>query len=211
MFVGYLLWLFLSRITSPEVIGISSTVISLTIILSVIVDLGVSRGSTRFLGKSFSEGEISDARVFVKASILLVSSGVLVCVLAMLVFKDWIFPAISFDLFLTSILLVGSTAIFNLLRSFLIASLQTQSLPIIMAISSAFKVALTIFLVLLGTGALGITIGYMSAYLSAGILLFLTLITILKSPRQKTTIRLHHACKSVIIASVVSWYQRLLR
>jgi O-antigen/teichoic acid export membrane protein len=75
---------------------------------------------------------------------------------------------------------VSAIAISNLLRSILIASLQTQILPIITIISSVCKISLTIILITLGTGATGITIGYLSAYLSAGILLFFALATILK-------------------------------
>lgn len=210
MFVGYLLWLFLSRITTPEVIGISSTVISLAVIFSVVVDLGVSRGSTRFLGKSFSGGQISDAKVYIKASLILVCSGILVCALAIAVFNDWFYPGIPFDLVLISIFLVGATAVFNLLRSFLIASLQTQHLPTIMVISSGFKVVLTIVLILLGAGAVGVIIGYLSAYLSAAVLLSFIIAAFLKPIKQMATIRLYHACKTVIHASVVSWVPKVI-
>jgi O-antigen/teichoic acid export membrane protein len=210
MLVGYLLWLFLSRITSPEVIGISSTVISIAVIISVIADLGVSRGSTRFLGKSFSEGQINDARVYVKASIILVGLSITVCTLAIVVFRDLIYPAIPLDLVFTSILLVGATAIFNLIRSFLIASLQTQRLPIIMVISSVFKVTLTVILILLGTGAIGVTMGYLVAYFSAIVLFLFTLAKILKPLEQKTTVSLSYACRTIVHASVANWIPKVL-
>jgi O-antigen/teichoic acid export membrane protein len=210
MFVGYILWLILSRLTSPDVIGISSTVISLVVIFSVIVDLGVSRGSTLFLGKSFSEGQTQDANVYVKASLIVVSSGILVCSLAILVFKEWIYPNIPSELVHISILLVGLSAISSLLRSVLIASLQTQLLPIIMIVSSICKIALTITLILLGTGALGITVGYLSAYLSAAILLFFVLRTTLKPLKQASTVNLYHACKNILLASVASWVPRVI-
>jgi len=210
MFVGYILWLILSRLTSPDVIGISSTVISLVVIFSVIVDLGVSRGSTLFLGKSFSEGQTQDANVYVKASLIVVSSGILVCSLAILVFKEWIYPNIPSELVHISILLVGLSAISSLLRSVLIASLQTQLLPIIMIVSSICKIALTFTLILLGTGALGITVGYLSAYLSAAILLFFVLRTTLKPLKQASTVNLYHACKNILLASVASWVPRVI-
>jgi O-antigen/teichoic acid export membrane protein len=38
----------------------------------------------------------------------------------MLVFKDWIYPTLPFELILTSILLVGGAAIFNLLPTFVL-------------------------------------------------------------------------------------------
>jgi O-antigen/teichoic acid export membrane protein len=210
MFVGYILWLFLSRITTPDVIGISSTVISLVIIFSVIADLGVSRGSTLFLGKSFSKEQSEDSRTFIKAALLLVCLGILACSLIILVLQEWIYPKISDDLVLMSILLVSAMAISILLRSILIDSLQTQLLPRIMIISSVTKIILTILLVLLGTGAIGITIGSLSAYISAGILFFFSIAKILKQLKKGTSIPLRRACKVVLLASVVGWLPRVI-
>ncbi len=210
MFAGYILWLFLSKLTTPDVIGISSTVISLATIFSVIVDLGASRGSTLFLGKSFSEENTDEAKVLVKASLLIVCSGILVCGLAILVFKGSIYPNVSFDLILISILLLGFAALFNLLRSFLIASLQTQLLPVIIIVSSISKIALTIILILVGTGAIGITIGYLSAYISAAILFFFILATTLKPLKQTSTVNMYCACKKILLAGVASWVPRVM-
>jgi O-antigen/teichoic acid export membrane protein len=210
MFVGYILWLLLSRITTPDVIGISSTVISLAIIFSVIADLGVSRGSTRFLGRSFSEEQMDVTKALMKAALLLVCSGMIVCSIAILALKDWIYPNISDDLVLTSILLLSSIAISFLLRSTLIASLQTRTLPIIMILSSIIKVVLTIILVLLGAGAIGITVGSSSAYLSAAILYSFSLVTILKPFKQKSLIPLRRACKIILLASVAGWLPRVI-
>lgn len=205
MSVGYILWLFLSKLTTPDVIGISSTVISLAAIFSAIVDLGASRGSTLFLGKSFSEGQTDDAKALVKASLLIVCSGILVCCLIILVFKGSIYPNVSFELILISILLLGFAAIYNLLRSFLIASLQTQLLPLIVIISSISKIALTIILILVGAGAIGITIGYLAAYISASFLLFFILVTTLKPLKQISTVNLYCAFKKILFAGVASW------
>lgn len=55
MVTGYILWLFLSGLTTPDVIGIASTVVSLSVIFSQIVDIHVSVGSVRFLGKAFQK------------------------------------------------------------------------------------------------------------------------------------------------------------
>jgi O-antigen/teichoic acid export membrane protein len=83
-------------------------------------------------------------------------------------------------------------------------------LPIIMIVSSICKIALTITLILLGTGALGITVGYLSAYLSAAILLFFVLRTTLKPLKQASTVNLYHACKNILLASVASWVPRVI-
>lgn len=174
------------------------------------VDLSVPTGSTRFLGKSFSERRTEDAKVLVKASLLIICSSILVCSAAILVFKQWISPAIGFDLIVILILLIGISAIASLLRSVRIASLETKSLPIIMIISSIFRIILAIILVLLGNGVVGITLGYLSGYASAVALLSFILVTNLIPVKKESTIHLYHACKSILVASVPSWIPKVM-
>jgi O-antigen/teichoic acid export membrane protein len=204
MVFGYVLWLILPRLTTSETIGISSTVISVTIIFSAVIDLGVSSGSTRFLGKSFSR-RTGDTKVLVNASLLIICTSILVSNIAILFFKDSIFPTIGFDLIIISILLIDTSVIYNILRSILIASLETKSLPKIIFLSSISKIFLTLILVLIGTGAMGITIGYLSGYASAAVLISVTLVTILSSIKKETTLRLYKACKSILTASIPRW------
>ena len=140
MAVGYALWFILSKITAVDVIGVSSTVISLTLIFTTIVDLGVSQGSTRFMARSFSERQIGNAKTLVTASLLLIGIAILACSGAILVFKDWIFPStIGSELIILSILLLTVSAFYAMLRSALIASLETQSLPKITVMSQLAK------------------------------------------------------------------------
>ena len=209
MFVSYVLWLLLSRLTTPDIIGISSTVISLAMIFSVIVDLGVSRGSTFHLGKSFSIGQSGDTTLFIKASLVILCLSISVFSLVSLIFKEWLYPNLPFELVFISLLLVGISAISNLLRSVLIASLQTEILPRIMIISSVCKIILAIILVLLGTGAIGITIGYLASYLSAVIPLFFALTTILKPIKQKSAVPLYRACNLLLYTGLAWWVPRV--
>jgi len=210
MIAGYVLWLVLSALTTPSVIGIASTVISLSIIFSQIIDLAVPTGSTRFLGKSFSEGNAEDTQVLVKGSLLILCSSIIVSSLLILVFKQWLTPSFGIDLTIILILLIGISVIVNLLRSILIASLKTKSLPKIMVASSMIRITLAIILVLFGTGATGITTGYVIGFGSAIILLSLTLVTNLKPVKKESTMSLFNGCKSILVASVPSWIPRVL-
>ena len=114
MVAGYILWLFLSSLTTPDVIGVASTVISLSIIFSEIVDLAIPIGSTRFLGKTFSEGKAEETQVLVKGSLLIVCSSIVVCSVLILVFKQWLTPGIGYDLTVILILLIGTSVIVNI-------------------------------------------------------------------------------------------------
>jgi O-antigen/teichoic acid export membrane protein len=127
-----------------------------------------------------------------------------------LVFKQWLTPAFGLDLTVILILLIGISVIVNLLRNILIASLKTKSLPKIMVISSIIRIVLTIFLVILGTGAAGITLGYFIGFASAAVLLSLTLVTSLIPIKGHSTISLFQGCKSILVASLPSWIPRVL-
>jgi O-antigen/teichoic acid export membrane protein len=205
---GYLLWFILSKISTQDVLGVSSTVVSLSIIFSQIIGLHVGVGVTRFLGKSFSEGQILYTKVLVKASLLIVGLAILVGSGLIIVFKQWLLPAIGFELTVILILLIGTSVLYGLLRSVLIASLRTKSIPTITIISSIFRIVLAIVLLLLGMGAVGITIGYLSGFAMSCVLLTIILLTNLKSVKEQAkqaTTGLYLACKSILVASIPSW------
>jgi stage V sporulation protein B len=79
-----------------------------------------------------------------------------------------------------------------------------------MVISSLIRIVLAIFLVLFGTGAAGITLGYLIGFASATILLSFTLVTSLIPVKRHSTISLFQSCKSILVASLPSWIPRVL-
>jgi len=79
-----------------------------------------------------------------------------------------------------------------------------------MVISSIIRIVLAIVLVLLGTGAAGITAGYLIGFAAATILLSFTLVTSLMPAKKHSTITLFQGCKSILVASVPSWIPRVL-
>jgi O-antigen/teichoic acid export membrane protein len=212
LFVAYFLWLVLSRLTSPDVIGVSSTIITLATIFAVVVDLGVSAGSTRFLGRNFAEGKLEDAKMIIKASFLVTGVSLFVSVVIILVLKDIIYPTnIGFDLILMSLLLLTIYVIAFLMRSILVASVDTKSLPKIAIVNSICKVSLTLTLIFLGTGAIGVTIGYMSGYVPATILLSIIIFTIMRPVKKKeSALELYTACKNILFASVPVWIPKVI-
>lgn len=50
---GYVLWLFLSKLITPEIIGTASIVISLSLIFYQFVSIGIPSSVPRFLGDLF--------------------------------------------------------------------------------------------------------------------------------------------------------------
>lgn len=208
MISGYLLWIFLSKITTPEVIGNSSALTSMAIIFTTIASIGIPNGIQRFLGKCFAERRIVDAKMYTKASMILVFVGTCACSTILLVGKDRFFSDSDFLLVTASILLMGFSTMVILFRSILISSLKTKTLPITMIISSAVRISLTVVLVLIGAGTLGIIVAYLVAQIIASIPLGLAILTIFRSGEnnwKKPVVGFYESSKSVLVAGIPSW------
>jgi O-antigen/teichoic acid export membrane protein len=199
----------MSKITTPAIIGNSSALISLAAILSTVITIGVPSGLQRFLGKSFSQQKLEETKLFVKGSLLIVSVGIILSSLIMLIARDWIYVLfrVDFASLIVLILLIGSTALSLLLRSTVVASLKTKIITIVSIISTVSKFAIATILVLMGTGALGITIGFTSFPILTSVLLIITTIIILfRLPAEnKSTSTLSQMLKSLLIVSMTLW------
>src|SRR2546427_3632473 len=146
MFSGYAFWFIMSKLTTSEIIGTTSALVSLATIFSTLAAIGVPSGVQRFLGRIFSEQKIEDANVFVKASLVLVTIGIIAASIVIVITKDFFHNTFTIDnsLMLVAIVLIGSTSIHNLFRSIIVASLKTKMLPIITVFSASSKIGLGI-------------------------------------------------------------------
>jgi O-antigen/teichoic acid export membrane protein len=210
---GYIFWVIMSNITTSETIGISSTLVSLASIVAVIANIGIPTGVQRFLGKSFSDKKLEEAKTWVLIALFLITMGIAASSIAILILQNWI-HVFDFDLELIfiAILFVGSSAISMLFRSVIIASLKTKSLPIIIIASSIVKLVLAVALLLIGTGAVGLTIGIASNYVLSSILLGIFVMrTIFKSTSPSNLIERFVAnSKSILVSSIVYWIPLLI-
>ncbi|HZD81707.1 MAG TPA: hypothetical protein VE076_02415 [Nitrososphaeraceae archaeon] len=159
---GYLFWFILSKITTPEIIGAFAVTVSFADIFANVAIMGISYGVQPFLGKSFSERNLRDAKVFVKASLILLSIGIIATSTLILIARDWIYSVfqINFTFIAVSVSILASSSTFMLLNSIVVSSLKTKVLPKIMIISSVSKITMASILVLIGGGVVGLAIGY---------------------------------------------------
>jgi O-antigen/teichoic acid export membrane protein len=211
---GYIFWIIISKITTSETIGISSTLISLAGIVTVVASIGIPTGVQRFIGKSFSDKKLDEAKTLVSVALFLVCMGIAACSIVILIAQNWIHGIFDFDLelILIAISYIGSAVLFMLFRSVVIASLKTKSLPIIIISSSIVKVSLTATLLLIGTGAVGLTIGFTSYYVLSSILLGIFVMrTIFKSSTTSNlVVRFIAISKSILVSSIVYWIPLLI-
>lgn len=92
----------------------------------------------------------------------------------------------------------------------MVASLEANSLPKVMFLSSICKIILIFFLVLIGSGAIGIIFGYLIGYILSAVFMFFTLVTILASIKKETTLGLYHACTRILIAGIPSLIPKVI-
>jgi O-antigen/teichoic acid export membrane protein len=207
MISGYAFWIILSKLNSPEIIGISSSIVSFSGILTVIAALGIPTGIQRFLGRSFSGENLSEAKRYVNISIVLISIGVLGCSIVIVAFQGWIYQYLHIDSNLLAMLIVlsGSFTLFLLLRSIVISTLKTRVLSIIIIVSSIVKIVFAIILSLAGWGALGITIGYTIGFVISSIVLGIFLNLKLKSPKKSPVDSFSQTTKNILSSSSANW------
>jgi stage V sporulation protein B len=205
------LWIGLTRIATPEIIGTSSSVISLANIFTTVAILGLPTGVSRFLAKFFYEKDLEKANVFVKASLILLALGISASIAVLLIIRDWIYVNLDPFLLIFSILLIGSSAIAILNRSIIISTLKTKILPKVMVVTASVRTVLVIILVLMNTGALGVVMGYTSFQILAALLLGLTIFRILRlRDRSSPNLKPNYPFKSILRASIPNWIPKLI-
>lgn len=204
---GYIFWFIMSQISSPEVIGLSSAVVSLTTIFSGIASIGIPTGVQRFLGKSFSENALSTTRGFVKSSIVLTSIGIGICSGIFIILENWLYHTfdINLPLLVVSILLIVSTSYMTLFRSIVISTLQTKVLPLVLILGSFTKFILAIILVSMSYGALGVTVGFAFVPVLGTILYSVMLIKMVGFKKIQSEVRALQYYKDVFISSIANW------
>ena len=215
MVSGYIFLILLARITTIEIIGTFSLLVSISEIFANIAVIGLPDSIQKFVGRSFLQHKQADAKVFVILSFILLSVGIVASCLVILFFKDWISNTfgIGFGLIIVVDLMVTSYAIYTVLYSIVVASLKTKILPIIIIISSIAKVILGLSLVLMGYGILGLTLGYtFFGQILASVLLIIFISKIFKSTKKvtKTTLTIRHASESILVGGIVAWIPVLI-
>ena len=215
MISGYIFLILLARITTTEIIGTFSLLVSISVIFANIAIIGLPYSIQKFVGKSFLQYRQADAKVFVKISFIFLSVGIIASCLVILIFKDWLSNAfgIGFGLIIVVDLLITSYAIYIVLYSIVVASLKTKVLPIIIIISSVAKVILALTLVLMGYGILGLTLGYtLFGQVLSSILLGIFIVKVFKSTRKiaKPSVTPSNASKSLLVGGLVIWVPVLI-
>jgi len=201
----------LTKITTPDVIGTSATVVAVSGIFITISGMAIQNGLPRFVGKSFARQENEDAKLFVKISFLLTTVGILASCVFIFVAKDWVVETFSIDisLILIIIILVSSSCYARLFRTAVVSTLKTKMLPISTGIATIAKILVAVVLLYFGAGSVGILIGFVLFEIFASILLAFNLFQILKT-KKRSNLGIFESIRNLLAASVVSWIPALI-
>ena len=215
MVSGYIFLILLARITTTEIIGTFSLLVSFSEIFGNIAIIGLPDSIQKFVGKSFLQNNLGDAKVFVKIAFLLLSVGIIMSSAIILFTKDWISNLFGIDLSLLIVadLLLTSYAVYAILYAIVIASLKTKVLPIIIIISSIGKVTLGLTLILSGYGIIGLTLGYtFFGQILSSVLLGFYIVRILKVPTKitKAVVTFRKGFNSLLVGGLVVWIPVLI-
>jgi O-antigen/teichoic acid export membrane protein len=205
MLFGYAFWFILSRTTTPEIVGVTSSLISIAAIFISLASIGVPLGAQRFLGKTFLEQRFGDALVYTKSSFLIVSIGLVASGLVIVISRNTFFGNFSSILVNATLVLIVTSTISVLLRSIIIASLDTKKILFASIISSVVKLFALIILLSFGTGEVGVLIAFTITPLLASFLLASDVRTLLKQASIKTMLGFMDSFKALLKASVASW------
>jgi len=215
MVSGFIFFILLARITTTEIIGTFSFLVSISEIFANIAIIGLPDTIQKFVGRSFLQYKQADAKTYLKISFVILAVGITVSCAMILFLRDWfsgIF-GIGFSLIVVVDLLIASYAIYTILYSIVVASLKTKIIPIIVIISSIAKVFLALSLILMGHGILGLTLGYtLFGQVVSSALLGIFIIKIFKSQVKfvKPTVTFRTGYKSILTAGIVAWIPVLI-
>lgn len=177
LFSGYLYWFILSIITSPSIVGISSTVISIVTIFAAVGSVGVSGGIQSFIGKNLVENNKEQITKHIDSSIIILTIGVVITVCIMFGMKEWLYYHfhLDFTLLTAAIIMMTVTVISAFFRALMIPSLNTKVITFSSILSTLVKIISTVILVLLDGGPLGILIGFTLYPLISSVILLISI------------------------------------
>jgi O-antigen/teichoic acid export membrane protein len=207
---AYFFWLIMTQLTSSVVIGTLSTLISITEILTSFASFGIPNSIQRFLGKTFSEGNKENSKMYIIVSLFIITIGIITSTLFLLVGGTF-FGLLEIDsnLQLILVFVVASKTVQLFLSSVVISTLKTAVLARVNMLSSCIKIVLSVFIVLEGAGAFGLAISYLLVdSILSSILLALVVINLLNTvsvKEVKSTISFTTASKEIVIAGMTNW------
>jgi O-antigen/teichoic acid export membrane protein len=181
MGLGYLYWLLVAKIASPDTVGVASTAMTIIAMALSVADLGIAPGLPRFLGRSAGKRQYSNFRKYLFSSLkLLLASAILVSSLIFLL-SDFIEVQFFIPITITIVIII-TIVVANLvppLLSALVSILRTDYHALCNISGAVAKIIFGLLFIMLGMGAMGIVLGSSILYIVVAFLASFSIIHLL--------------------------------
>ena len=203
---GFIYWVVISIVGGVEVLGYTSTVIGLSSLFTTFSGLGITAGVQRFVGEKSKSGEVFEVSKYFWSSftVFLASFSLVSFVLFILsLVNSSIFGFNSLVWELTALLtFVG---VFSIFRGLFMAVLKTEAITLSAFLGNIGRILIGYFLVVLGFGWVGASLGYIFPSLLLGVVGFLYVARMGLRPTFS-----FNAALDVVKAGLVSWFPNLI-
>jgi O-antigen/teichoic acid export membrane protein len=204
MVFGYLYWAIVSKMVTPDAVGLASTTVSIATLVSILTIFGVPVGVQRFLGKSFGNHDANAFRSYFMAGMtfLVLSGGVTALILVSLSGFVSSFIGIPLSFIVIAAIMVFTGGLATLFRVAYTASIRTDIPLYSSVIASAARLALGVVFISVGLEALGVAVGYLISGLV--LLTFLAILGTKLLGLRVLRLTFFHT-KEIVQAGFVNW------
>jgi len=202
--VGYLYWVIVSKMVTPEAVGLASTTVSIATLVSNLSIFGVPTGVQRFIGKAFGNHDVASFRSYFMGALtfLIVSSGAAALILVCLSEFVSLSMGIPISFIVIAAILAFTSGLVTLFGVVYTASIRTDISLYIGAISSTARLVLGVLLISVGLEAFGVAVGYLISSVVSLAFLGILGVRLLRLHAPRPTF--HHT-KEIVHSGFANW------
>ncbi len=205
--LGYVYWFVISRISGPEIIGLASTTVSLSILILTISYLDIPTGVQRFLGKAIGKKDTDLIKSYFRVELTMVGLTTLIAVVSLLLLSGELSALIGLPkeyIFIVAFMIITSGLVMSF-RSFYISTMRTKELLMADIAGSTIRLPVGIILVLFGLGGLGAALGHFTLNLVVLVVLAILFINIIGMPNMPKLNELRTKGAEIVKAGMAIW------
>jgi len=202
--VGYLYWVIVSKMVTPEAVGLASTTVSIATLVSNLSIFGVPTGVQRFIGKAFGNHDASSFKSYFMGAMtfLIVTSGAAALILVGLSGFVSLFMGIPISFIVIAAIMAFTSGLVTLFGVAYTASIRTDIALYTGAIASAARLVLGVLLISVGLEALGVAVGYLISGVVS--LVFLAILSVRLLGLRVPRLTFLHV-KEIVQSGFVNW------
>lgn len=209
----YAFWFVTARLVGPEVIGHTSAIVSLVMIVATVDVLNMSLGMKRYLGIASSSGDKNGFKHVIAATVMTTSLLVVTSVLVLAIPDLRVLEALGIDrqYFWIIAAMIPAIAFQQIFSEALVAALKSKDLvfPLIIGSLSRFPVLFAAIYVFAAPGT-GTIVSYSLVMFISVTFYAVSTIKIFRGSRAKATENMGKNARLILNASLVSWVPQII-